>query len=56
MAIRVPRSLQLLVGSGETNVAERTGPAVFDVVKGEAGGSADVDGFRPGADQINAFG
>ena len=48
-------SLQVVIGSGTGAIGEGAGPAVFDVVKGAAGGSYVLNGFRPGTDTIDLF-
>ena len=49
-------SMQVVLGAGSTNVTEGAGAALFDVVKGAAGGTDVLNGFRPGTDQIHLFG
>ena len=49
-------SLQLLVGSGRAVVTEGSGAAVYDVVKGAAGGTDILNGFKVGSDKIDLFG
>ena len=49
-------SLQMVLGSGASSVSEGAGPAVYDVVKGAAGGADVLNGYRPAADQIRLFG
>jgi ELWxxDGT repeat protein len=49
-------SLQVLLESGKTTVAEGSGPTSYDVVKGEAGGTEILNGFRPGTDTLDLFG
>ncbi len=49
-------SLQMVLGSGASSVSEGTGPAIYDVVKGAAGGNDVLRGFRPGTDQIQLYG
>ena len=49
-------SLQIVLGSGSTNTREGSGPAVYDVVRGAAGGTDVINGFKPGSDKIELFG
>lgn len=49
-------SLQVVLGAGATTVRQGSGPAVYDVVKGAAGGTDAISGFRPSTDQIHLFG
>ena len=37
-------------------MTEGSGAALFDVVKGAAGGTEVLNGFRPGTDHIQLFG
>ena len=37
-------------------VRQGSGPAVYDVVKGAAGGTDVISGFRPGTNQVQLFG
>ncbi len=46
----------MVLGAGSANVNEAGGLAVFDVVKGSAGGTDVLNGFRPGTDQIQLYG
>lgn len=49
-------SMQVEVGSGKASVTDGTGPTAFDVVKGAAGGTDMLSGFKVGADTISLFG
>ncbi len=49
-------SLQMVLGSGASSVSEGAGPAVYDVVKGAAGGNDVLNGFRPAIDRIQLYG
>ncbi len=49
-------SLQALLGAGTATVTEGSGAALFDVVKGAAGGTDVINGFKPGSDHIQLFG
>ncbi len=49
-------SMQLVLGPGKATIDEGAGPAVYDVVKGTAGGLDILNGFEPGTDRINFFG
>jgi hypothetical protein len=49
-------TMQAVIGSGKASFTEGAGATVYDVVKGSAGGTILVDGFRPGADRIDLFG
>ena len=51
-----PGSLQVVVGSGQGTFAAGSGAASFDVVKGAAGGTEMLIGFKPGIDTIDLFG
>ncbi len=48
--------MQVVLGSGKTTANEGSGAAIFDVVNGSAGGSAVLNGFRPGVDTIDLYG
>ncbi len=49
-------SLQVLLGAGSTTVTEGAGAAMFDVVKGAAGGMDVINGFKTGTDQVHLSG
>ena len=49
-------SMQVLLGSGAATITEGTGRTIYDVVKGDAGGTDVLAGFRPGSDTIDLFG
>jgi len=49
-------SLQVSIGRGAMTVNEGAGPTLYDVTAGSAGGSAVLDGFRPGSDRVELFG
>jgi Ca2+-binding RTX toxin-like protein len=49
-------SLQVVVGSGRGSFTEGEGATSFDVVKGAAGGTDMLSGFKPGTDKIDLFG
>ena len=49
-------SLQVVLGSGATTATEGSGSAVYDLVKGAAGGTDMINGFRPDTDQIQLYG
>lgn len=49
-------SMEVLLGTGNLVIQEGTGPTAYDVVKGSAGGTAVLNGFRPGSDKINLYG
>ncbi len=49
-------SLQLLLGAGSATVTEGSGAALFDVVKGAAGGTDVINGFKTSTDRIQLFG
>ena len=49
-------SMELVVGSGKATVNEGNGPAIYDLVKGSAGGSDVLNGFKPGTDKIILYG
>ena len=49
-------TMQVVLGTGVGHFVEGSGAAAFDVVKGAAGGTDVIDGFRPGADQIRLYG
>jgi ELWxxDGT repeat protein len=46
----------VVFGHGSTNVAEGSGAMTYDVVKGAAGGTDAIGGYRPGIDRIALFG
>ena len=48
--------MEMVIGSGSASVIEGSGKAVYDVVKGDAGGLAVLAGFRPGTDAIRLYG
>ncbi|WP_428390597.1 hypothetical protein [Lichenicoccus sp.] len=43
-------------GSGSTRITEGSGAVLYDIVKGAAGGTESIDGFRPGIDRLALFG
>ena len=49
-------SMQLVLGSGSAAIFEATGGATYDAVRGAAGGTDVLHGFKPGADHIDLFG
>ena len=49
-------SMQVVLGSGSATVTEGSGAAVYDLVKGSAGGNFVLNGFRPGTDKIELYG
>ena len=49
-------SLQVLLGAGTATVTEGAGAALFDVVKGAAGGTDVINGFKTSTDHIQLFG
>ena len=49
-------SMEVMLGTGNLVIQEGTGPANYDVVKGIAGGSEVLYGFRPGTDKISLYG
>ena len=49
-------SLEMLLGAGTATVTEGAGAAVFDVVKGAAGGTDVINGYKTGTDRIALFG
>ena len=49
-------SMEMVLGSGSASVGEGSGTALYDVVKGAAGGVAILSGFKPAADAIRLFG
>ena len=49
-------SMQVLLGSGTATISEGAGRTVYDVVKGDAGGTDVLAGFRPDTDTIDLFG
>ena len=49
-------SLEVVLGAGSATVNEGTGGAVYDVVKGAAGGTNVLAGFKPSTDKIKLYG
>ena len=49
-------SMQVIIGSGNLGIQEGSGPSTYDVIKGSAGGTAVLYGFRPATDKIDLFG
>ena len=49
-------SMEVILGTGNLVIQEGSGPSTFDAVKGSAGGSAVLYGFRPGTDKIDLYG
>ena len=49
-------SMQVMIGSGNLGIQEGSGPTTYDIVKGGAGGTGVLYGFRPGVDKIDLFG
>lgn len=49
-------SLQIMVGRGSGVINEGAGTCVYDVIKGEAGGTSVIDGFKTTHDEIRLFG
>ena len=46
----------VIAGSGSASITEGSGAVVYDVVKGAAGGTDSIHGFRPGIDRLAPFG
>ncbi len=49
-------SMQVVLGSGNAAITEGSGTATYDVIKGAAGGTDVLHGFKPGSDRIDLFG
>ena len=49
-------SMEIVLGAGSASVGEGSGTALYDVVRGAAGGVAILSGFRPATDAIRLFG
>ena len=49
-------SMQVVTGSGTATVIEGAGPTTLQAVRGAAGGTDVISGFRPGTDTVELFG